>query len=36
MLQLEYEGNDYTNEPQSNNQPQESRFNVGARLAISD
>ncbi|MGO1426930.1 MAG: YjbH domain-containing protein [Halomonas sp.] len=36
LLQLEYEGNDYTNEPQGNNQTQDSRFNLGARLAVSD
>lgn len=36
ILQLEYEGNDYSDEPQNNDQPQDSRFNVGARLAISD
>ncbi|WNL39563.1 YjbH domain-containing protein [Halomonas sp. PAMB 3232] len=36
ILQLEYEGNDYSNEPQDNDQVQDSRFNVGARLAISD
>ncbi|WP_082090833.1 YjbH domain-containing protein [Halomonas sp. HG01] len=36
ILQLEYEGNDYTDEPQDNDQAQDSRFNVGARLRLSD
>ncbi|MGM0927697.1 MAG: YjbH domain-containing protein [Pseudomonadota bacterium] len=36
VLQLEYEGNDYRNEPQDNTQPQESRVNYGARLAVTD
>ncbi|WP_237673922.1 YjbH domain-containing protein [Vreelandella profundi] len=36
ILQLEYEGNNYSDEPQGNNQTQDSRFNAGARLAISD
>ncbi|MGJ7460605.1 YjbH domain-containing protein [Halomonas sp. MA07-2] len=36
VLQLEYEGNDYANEPQDNDQTQETRVNVGARLALSD
>lgn len=36
VLQLEYEGNDYSNEPQDNDQPQDTRFNVGARLALAD
>lgn len=36
VLQLEYEGNDYSNEPQDNNQTQDSRFNYGARLALND
>lgn len=36
VLQVEYEGNDYRNEPQRNTQRQDSRFNWGARLALSD
>jgi hypothetical protein len=36
VLQLEYEGNDYGNEPQDNQQTQETRFNLGARLAVTD
>ncbi len=36
VLQLELEGNDYTNEPQNNDQPQDSRLNWGARLAVTD
>ncbi|MBS9404049.1 YjbH domain-containing protein [Halomonas sp. TRM85114] len=36
VLQLEYEGNDYGSEPLDNDQEQDSRFNVGARLALSD
>lgn len=36
VLQLEYEGNDYGNEPQANNQEQDSRLNYGARLALTD
>ncbi|WP_026068643.1 YjbH domain-containing protein [Halomonas smyrnensis] len=36
ILQLEYEGNDYAHEPQDNDQPQDSRFNVGARLRLGD
>lgn len=34
ILQLEYEGNDYRNEPQDNHQEQDSRFNVGARFRL--
>ncbi|WP_240721781.1 YjbH domain-containing protein [Halomonas marinisediminis] len=36
VLQLEYEGNDYTNEPLDSDQEQDSRFNIGARLALTD
>ncbi|MDN3554922.1 YjbH domain-containing protein [Halomonas maura] len=36
VLQLEYEGNDYANEPQDNDQPQDSRFNLGARYRLTD
>ncbi|MFC2992163.1 YjbH domain-containing protein [Halomonas tibetensis] len=36
VLQLEVEGNDYANEPQNNDQEQDSRMNLGARLALSD
>jgi hypothetical protein len=36
VLQLEWEGNDYQNEPQRNHQEQDSRVNLGARLALSD
>jgi len=36
VLQLELEGNDYASEPQSNNQDQDSRVNLGARLAVTD
>ena len=36
VLKLEYEGNDYHNEPLSNNQDQDSRFNIGATFNISD
>ncbi|WP_211248333.1 YjbH domain-containing protein [Halomonas halodenitrificans] len=36
VLQLEYEGNDYANEPLANDQEQESRFNYGARLGLTD
>ena len=36
ILQLEVEGNDYANEPQNNHQEQDSRVNVGARLALTD
>ncbi|WP_133633798.1 YjbH domain-containing protein [Halomonas ventosae] len=36
VLQLEYEGNDYANEPQQNDQPQDSRVNLGARLRLTD
>ncbi|MWJ28479.1 YjbH domain-containing protein [Halomonas sp. ZH2S] len=36
VLQLEYEGNDYSNEPHGNTQPQDTRFNLGARLAVTD
>lgn len=36
VLQLEVEGNDYTNEPQANNQVQDTRLNLGARLALTE
>jgi hypothetical protein len=36
VLQLEYEGNNYTNEPQRNNQAQDTRLNVGARYAVNE
>lgn len=36
VLQLEVEGNDYASEPQSNDQEQDSRVNLGARLALTD
>ncbi|MBS9405278.1 YjbH domain-containing protein, partial [Halomonas sp. TRM85114] len=36
ILQLEYEGNDYSNEPRDNPQIQETRVNLGARLAVAD
>ncbi len=36
VIQLEYEGNDYRNEPQENDQEQDSRFNLGARLAVTE
>ncbi|MDZ7852535.1 MAG: YjbH domain-containing protein [Halomonas sp.] len=36
VLQLELEGNDYSNEPRDTEQDQDSRFNLGARLALSD
>ncbi|WP_435389115.1 YjbH domain-containing protein [Halomonas almeriensis] len=36
VLQLEYEGNDYANEPQNNRQPQDSRFNIGARYRVGE
>jgi hypothetical protein len=36
ILQLELEGNDYANEPQANDQVQDSRVNLGARLAVTD
>ncbi|MBF7053201.1 YjbH domain-containing protein [Halomonas sp. KAO] len=36
VLQLEYEGNDYTDEPLGNDQQSESRVNIGARLAVTD
>lgn len=36
VLQLELEGNDYQHEPQRNDQEQDSRFNLGARLRVSD
>ncbi|MEC9482404.1 MAG: YjbH domain-containing protein, partial [Halomonas sp.] len=35
-LQLEYEGNDYQNEPLNNVFEQDSPFNVGARYALND
>lgn len=34
-IKLEYEGNDYRHEPQDNNQPQRSRFNLGALYRLS-
>ncbi|WP_018881377.1 YjbH domain-containing protein [Thioalkalivibrio sp. ALE30] len=34
LLQVEYEGNTYQHEPQSNAQEQDSRFNFGARLRL--
>lgn len=36
VLQLEVEGNDYQNEPQRNDQVQDSRVNLGARLRLTD
>src|SRR5699024_8774167 len=36
VLQVEYDGNDYQNEPLNNNQDQDSRFNFGAKLKLSD
>src|SRR5690606_10472376 len=33
-LMLEYDANDYQHEPQANYQPQDSHFNVGARLRL--
>ncbi|WP_245598931.1 YjbH domain-containing protein [Halotalea alkalilenta] len=42
VLQLEYEGNDYQNEPNpnsslpNNNQPRDSRVNIGARYHVND
>ncbi|MEQ5801929.1 YjbH domain-containing protein [Halomonas sp. H10-9-1] len=36
VLQLEVEGNDYGSEPQANDQEQDSRVNLGARLAVTD
>ncbi|APX93268.1 hypothetical protein BWR19_10190 [Halomonas sp. 1513] len=36
LLQLEYEGNDYQNEPQDNDQVRDSRVNLGARFKLSD
>lgn len=35
-LKLEWDGNDYQHEPQNNNQPQDSRFNVGMVLKPTD
>ncbi|KFZ36253.1 hypothetical protein HR45_17260 [Shewanella mangrovi] len=35
-LKLEWDGNDYQHEPQNNNQPQDSRFNVGIVLKPTD
>ncbi|WP_246007455.1 YjbH domain-containing protein [Halomonas nitroreducens] len=35
-LQLEFEGNDYQQEPQRNDQVHDSRFNFGARLRLTD
>ncbi|SFU95367.1 YjbH domain-containing protein [Halomonas korlensis] len=36
VLQFEVEGNDYANEPQANNQAQDTRVNLGARLALTE
>ncbi|MEQ6917322.1 YjbH domain-containing protein [Halomonas aquatica] len=36
VLQLEFEGNDYANEPQDNDQPLDSRANLGARYRLTD
>jgi len=36
LLQLEVEGNDYADEPQDNDQPQDSRINLGARYRLND
>ncbi|ATJ82648.1 YjbH domain-containing protein [Halomonas beimenensis] len=36
LLQLEYEGNDYSNEPSTEDLSPDSRFNLGARLRLSD
>ncbi len=36
LLQVEYEGNTYQNEPQDNFQEQDSRFNFGARLRLTN
>lgn len=36
QLMLEYDGNDYGNEPQNNNQQHDSPFNVGAVYRVSD
>ncbi|WP_111411781.1 YjbH domain-containing protein [Billgrantia lactosivorans] len=36
VLQLELEGNDYQHEPQQNDQSQDSRLNLGARLRLTD
>ena len=33
-LKLEYDGNDYRHEPQDNNQPQRSRFNLGVAYRL--
>ncbi|MCH1920342.1 YjbH domain-containing protein [Shewanella sp. A3A] len=35
-LKLEWDGNDYQHQPQNNNQPQDSRFNVGMVLKPTD
>ena len=35
-LQVEYDGNDYENEPLNNPQEQDSPVNFGARLKVSD
>lgn len=36
LLQLEYDGNDYQNEPLGNTFEQDSRFNLGARYRVND
>ncbi|WNK20103.1 YjbH domain-containing protein [Halomonas piscis] len=36
VLQLEYEGNDYSNEPAGTDLEQDSRFNLGGRLALTE
>jgi hypothetical protein len=36
VMQLEYEGNDYSNEPAGGELEQDSRVNLGARLALTD
>ncbi|GAA3899634.1 YjbH domain-containing protein [Halomonas cibimaris] len=36
VMQLEYEGNDYSNEPSGSKLEQDSRFNIGGRLALTD
>ncbi|MDR9439317.1 MAG: YjbH domain-containing protein [Halomonas sp.] len=36
VLQLEVEGNDYDNEPLGSDEEQDSRVNLGARLAVTD
>lgn len=36
VMQLEYESNDYSNEPAGSELEQDSRFNIGGRLALTD